>query len=143
MKIYVDCALQAESVATRRKAQIKSLTLVGEMGLATGRSDPGRPPPLVGPFNLIDFSQDLYMHQGAEYFWGDWLDEMRFWNVLRSAEEIIKDLSTTCKGSRGVTPLSGSLLLCYSFDSVDLQIKNNMMYFTDHGLLHLYMPRQW
>ena len=134
MRIYVDGVIRANAVASMQKMLNKPLALVGEMGLAIGRSDPGRPPPLIGPFNRIDYSREIDLHQGAETFWASGLDEMRLWNVSRSAEEIFMGLSTTCKDGGGGTFGSILPILCYSFNRLDLYTDDGKMYFSDLGL---------
>jgi hypothetical protein len=130
-KIYVNGTVRADAVASSDKLLYKPLAFVGEMGLAIGRSDPGRPSPSVGPFHLSDYSKPYELHQGAESFWAAGLDELRLWNVSRSAEEIFSGLSTTCKAGT-----FGSVLpvLCYSFDRLALHMEDGNMYFTDLGL---------
>jgi hypothetical protein len=138
MNIYVDGAVRASSVASKRKNLPKSLALVGEMGLAIGRSDPGRPPPRTMTSSMIDTSQatTIGRMQGSETFWASGLDEMRLWNVSRTAEEILAGLRSTCRAGR-----SGAFgvvwpILCFSFDSLDLHRDRDdgNMYFSDLGL---------
>jgi hypothetical protein len=134
MKIYINGTVRADAIASSQKVAL--MALVGEMGLAIGRPDPGRPPPVTMPLSLIDTSKidEIGYQQGSESFWAAGLDEMRLWNFSRTAEEIIAGLSTTCK--TGVNGAFGRAIpvLCYSFDSLDLRRGDGKMYFTDFGL---------
>jgi hypothetical protein len=135
-KIYIDGSIRTDLVASSPKVPRKRMTLIGNMGLAIGRSDPGRAPPVTMPSSLIDTSKinKIGNQQGSESFWAAGLDEMRLWNVSRTAEEIIAGLSTTCK-TRGNGTFGRDLpILCYTFDSMDLHRDDGKMHFTDFGL---------
>ncbi len=137
MKIYVDGTLQAQSIVSRKETLLKPLALVGRMGLAIGRSDPGRAPPLTGPFvpSNADYNTGHFdVRKGSDSFWAAGLDEIRLWNVSRSAEEILLGLNTTCKAGGGGSFGRFSPVLCYSFDRMDLHKDDGIMYFTDLGL---------
>ena len=121
MNIYVDGAVRASSVASKRRNLPKPLALVGEMGLAIGRSDPGRPPPRTMTSSLMDASQatTIGKMQGSETFWAAGLDEMRLWNVSRTAEEILAGLRSESMCGAGRSGAFGAAwpVLCFSFDS--------------------------
>ena len=136
MEIYVDGTVRSSTVASKRRNLLKPLALMGEMGLAIGRSDPGRPPPRTKPSSMMDSGQieEFGIQQGSESFWAAGLDEMMLWNVLRTAEEILADVSTTCRAGRSGAFGSVWPVLCYSFDSLDLHRDDGKYHFTDLGL---------
>ena len=133
IKIYVNGTVRASTVVSSKGRLSKPLTMVGEMGLAIGRSDPGRAPPLTGPFSpsLDVYNSKIEERQGSETFWAAGLDEMRMWNVSRSSEEILAGMTLTCKNSSfdGDAPV-----LCYSFDHMDLHTYDGKMHLADLGL---------
>ena len=132
VNLFVDGNLRVNKVVSRKEMVDTPMALVGRLGLAIGRSDPGRPPPLIGPYTP---SNDVYngefdVRQGQDMFWAAGLDELRLWNVSRSAEEINLGMRTACRsGMGGVLPI-----LCYSFDALDLRKEGGNVYFTDLGL---------
>ena len=115
-RLYVNGNLVQSAVLS---TPFNSLTVAGMAGIAIGRGDPSRAPPLLGPFSPSDgtygTAQDI--HQGAETFWAGGLDELRVWNTSRNAEQILSGMYQTCKQGgdfgKGAWPV-----LCYAFDEL-------------------------
>ena len=130
LKIYVEGTLQ---VFVDAHIPIPVLAVSGSAGISVGRGDPSRAPPLLGPFAPSDggYGNEEDLHQGAETFWAGGLDEMRVWNVSRTAEQIASGIFRTCNSTEFQRDDSDNIpILCLSFDNF-LQDSDGKAYFKD------------
>ena len=128
LSIYVDGVLSAhDGISTPWPV----LSLAGVAGVAIGRGDPSRAPPLLAPFAPSDggYGNALDQHQGAETFWAGGLDELRVWDYARSPEEIVRAILQNCTY---LAATNSRPLLCFAFDEM---VTNGTQrpYFQDFG----------
>jgi hypothetical protein len=131
--IYVNGSLKAmletEMISSNSQCPALSLMLTGDSGIAVGRADTTKAPPVLGRFQLF-YMDTSRSKPGADSFWAGDLDELKIWNSSKNGAELHFQVNTSCSANSTIS-YSPKPLACFGFegfDSLDLD-----MNFEDYG----------
>jgi hypothetical protein len=131
--IYVNgslkTSLETEMISSNSQCPALSLMLTGDSGIAIGRADTTKAPPVLGRFQLI-YMDTSRSKPGADSFWAGDLDELKIWNSSKNGADIFSQVNTSCS-TKSSNSYSRKPLACFGFEgfnSLDLD-----MNFEDYG----------
>jgi hypothetical protein len=132
LSLYINGSLVASSQGLLYSPS--GLAVTGDMGLAIGRADTARAPPLIGGV-LSNYIDTTFIRRGADTFWFGGLDEIRIWNRSLAGPDVSASFNSSCasQGMVGVGPAEGpsSPLVCFGFE--DLWVGGDAAGFRDSG----------
>ena len=130
--IYVNGSLQTsletEMISSKMQCPALSLMLTGDAGIAIGRSDTTKAPPVMGKFEY-EYMDTLRSKSGSDSFWAGDLDELKIWNSSKTRVELFSQMNTTCRANN-VNAYAPKPLACFGFDELNGSLE---MAFEDSG----------
>ncbi len=131
--IYVNgslkTTLETEMISSNSQCPALSLMLTGDSGIAIGRADTTKPPPVLGRFQLI-YMDTSRSKPGADSFWAGDLDELKIWNSSKNGVELYFQVNTSCSANSS-NSYSSKPLACFGFEGFNsLDVDMN---FEDYG----------